>query len=343
MAVATVLRSAVQAGRASLPRAGSLSLRLLINAIALLTLVLLFSILSDRYLTPVNTVNVLRQISVVVTVGCFFTLLLVSGGIDLSIGGVLGLGGMVSVILINQGAPLPLAMGAAVGLGALVGAFNGLLVSVIGINTVIATLGTLYVTRGATQVLNGGSSLRPADPGYAFIGNGEIGPLPTMVVIMVTMLAIAVLVERRTAIGRYAVLVGSNPKGARLNGLPVRMTQLVLFVLTGASAGFAGVMVSSRFMAAQPGSGTGFEFDVLIATLLGGTSLLGGEGSVIGLLLGALIVGTATTGLNILGVPSFIQTVLLGLVLLAAVGFDAIVRARRGRPVRRALAVESAP
>jgi ribose transport system permease protein len=329
------VRSAGESTRGGLPRLGSTAFRLLINAIALVFLIALFAVLSDKFLSAANVANILSQISMVVTVGCFFTLLLISGGIDLSVGGVLGVSGMVSVLLVNQGTPLPLAFAAAVGLGTLIGAFNGFMVSIVGINTVIATLGTLYVTRGATQVLGGGVSIRPEDPGYAFIGSGDIGPVPTLVVIMVAVLVVALVLEQRTAIGRFAVLVGSNPRGARLNGLPVRTVQVTLFILTGAAAGLAGVMASSRFMAAQPGLGTGFEFDVLIATFLGGTSLLGGEGSIIGLLLGALIVGTATTGMNQLAIPSFVQTVLLGGVLIAAVGFDAVVRSRRGRPARR--------
>jgi ribose transport system permease protein len=320
---------------------GPAAMRLLVNAIALLALVALFTILSDKYLTAANVANVLNQISIVVIVGCFFTLLMVAGGIDLSIGGVLGVSGMVCVLLINAGLSTPLAILVAVLMGTLVGVFNGLLVAVLGINTVIATLGTLYVTRGATQVLGGGVSIRPEDPDFAFIGNGSLGPVPATVAIMAVVFIVALLLERRTAVGRYAVLVGSNARGARLNGVPVRRVHMLLFVLTGAAAGLAGVMASSRYMAAQPALGSGFEFDVLIATLLGGTSLLGGEGSVLGLLVGALIVGSVTTGLNMLGVPSFIQTVLLGIVLLAAVGFDALVRSRRGHLLRRRALAEA--
>ena len=331
----------VRSALTTLPRPGQATLRLLVNVIALLALVALVSSLSDKFLTPTNAANVLRQISTVVTVGCFFTLLMVSGGIDLSVGGVLAVSGIVSVTLVNLGAPLPVAFAAAVALGALVGLLNGLLVAVVGINTVIATLGTMYVTRGAALVLGGGKSVRPEDPGYAYIGNGLIGPVPVMVVTMVIVLVITVLLERRTLIGRFAVLVGSNARGARLSGLPVRTIQVTLFAMTGAAAGWAGVMVSSRFNTALPTVGTGFEFEVIIATLLGGTSLLGGEGSVLGLLLGALIVGTATTGMNILGIPSFIQTVLLGTVLITAVGLDAVIRGRRGRPARRAAVLET--
>lgn len=322
-------------------RLGPTAFRLAINAIALAAIVVLFSILSDKYLTAANVANVLNQIAIVVTVGCFFTLLMIAGGIDLSIGGVVGLAGMAAVLLINAGVPTPAAIAVAIGIGTLVGLFNGFMVAIVGINTVIATLGTMYVTRGATQVLGGGKSIRPDDPGYAFIGNGHIGPLPTPVVIMAIILLVALILERRTALGRYAVLVGSNARGARLNGIPNRRVLAVLFVLTGAAAGLAGVMASSRYMAAQPALGTGFEFDVLIATLLGGTSLLGGEGSIAGLLLGALIVGSVTTGLNMLGVPSFIQEVLLGAVLIAAVGFDAVARRQRARGPRRLGAKEA--
>lgn len=316
-------------------RSWAVGQRMLLNLVALAVLIGIFSLLSDKFLTPDDIANVLGKIAPVVTVGCFFTLLMVAGGIDLSVGGVLGISGMISVLLSNNGVPLPLAFAAAVTVGALVGSFNGLLVSVVGINTVIATLGTMYLTRGAALVLNNGKGIIANAPGFAWIGNDVIGPVPVLVVIMAVIVAIAVVLERRTAVGRYAMLVGSNPVGARLSGLPVRTVQVTLFVLTGAAAGLAGVMTASRFNNGLPHQGEGFEFDVLIATLLGGTSLLGGEGSVLGVMLGALIVGTVTTGMNITFVPSFIQTVLLGGVLILAVGFDAVARSRRNRSTRR--------
>lgn len=308
--------------------------RVLVNVVALAILVGVLSLLSDRFLTQDSVANVLYQISTVVTVGCFFTLLMVSGGIDLSVGGVLALSGLISVFLTNAGVPLPLAFAGAIALGGLVGIVNGLLVAIVGLNTVIATLGTMYLTRGTALVLTGGRAARPEDPGYAFIGNASIGPLPALVVLMLVVLVATLVIERRTVLGRYLVLVGSNPRGARMSGIPVRTTMVALFALTGASAGLAGVMVSSRLNTALPAVGTGFEFEVIIATLLGGTSLLGGEGSVLGLLTGALIVGCATSGMNILGIPAFVQTVALGCVLLAAVGLDAFLRSRRGHPVR---------
>lgn len=314
------------------------TVRVLVNVVALLFLVAVISALSDRFFTAANLANVLRQIATVVTVGAFFTLLMVAGGIDLSVGGVLALSGVVSVLLVNLGVPLPIAFLIAGALGALVGILNGFLVAVVGLNTVIATLGTMYVTRGTAQVLTGGQAVVARDPGYGYLGNAMIGPVPGLVLVMAVALAVAFLLERRTLLGRYAVLVGSNPRGARLSGIPTRTTQIVLFALTGAAAALAGVMVSSRLATAVPSVEADFAFAVIIATLLGGTSVLGGEGSIIGMLVGALIVGTASSGMNILGVPTFVQTVLLGFVLLGAVSLDALLRRRRGRPSQRALA-----
>jgi ribose transport system permease protein len=308
---------------------------MLANVLALLVLVALLTALNDRFLTGSNLANVMRQIATVVTVGGFFTLLMVAGGVDLSVGGVLALGGVVSVLLVNAGVPLPLAFLAAAGLGATFGAVNGVLVAVLGLNTVIATLGTMYVARGSAQVLTAGKAVVARDPGYSYLGNATIGPVPVLVLIMVIALALTMLLERRTIIGRFAVLVGSNPEAARLSGVPVQKTLITMFALTGAAAGWAGVMVSSRLATAVPGVEADFAFAVIIATLLGGTSLLGGEGSILGLLLGALIVGVATSGMNILGVPAFIQTVMIGVVLLAAVALDAVLRRRRARPSRR--------
>ena len=317
------------------PKPGADAARQLVNASVLLILVAVLTMLSDTFLAPSTIADVLRQVATVVTVGGFFTLLMVAGGIDLSVGAVVALSGIVSVSLVNAGVPVPIAFVAATAFGALVGSVNGFLVAILGVNSVIATLGTMYVTRGISLVSGEGRAIRAQDPEYAYLGNGSIGPVPLIVIVMVIALAIAIVLERRTLVGRYAVLVGSNIRGARLSGVPARSTLVALFVLTGAAAGWAGVMVSSRLGSAVSKVGVGFEFDVIIAALLGGTSLLGGEGSIVGLLLGALIVGTATSGMNILGVETFVQRVLLGVVLLAAVGLDAVVRARRNRPARR--------
>ncbi|MBA2518139.1 MAG: ABC transporter permease, partial [Chloroflexia bacterium] len=199
---------------------------------------------------------------------------------------------------------------------------------------VIATLGTMYVSRGCALLVTGGVPVYQVARGYEWVGTGYLGPVPVPVVIMAVAVAAFAIVERRTLLGKYAVAIGSNPEAAFLSGVPVRRTKITLYVLSGTMAGWGGVMVSSRLASGIPSAGLGFEFEVIVATVLGGTSLLGGEGTIIGMLLGALIVGTLNNGLNLLGVQSFWQTVALGTVLVLAVGLDAALRRGRlrGRP-----------
>lgn len=311
--------------------------RLVINLVALVAIIVVFSLLSPQFLTGANAANVLRQAATVMTAGAFFTLLMVAGGIDLSVGGVLALAGVVSVSLVNAGVPTPVAFGTAVLMGSAVGLLNGLAVSWLGVNTVIATLATLYLTRGAALVIAEGGVIRAENATYSYLGNaaldlgGLIPPIPVLILVTLVVLGVALTIERRTILGRYTILAGSNPRGARLSGIPVQATQIALFILTGAAAAWAGVMVSSRLGSAVSSVGIGFEFQVLTATLIGGTSLLGGQGSVMGLVVGALIVGSVTSGMNILGVQTFVQQVVLGLVLLGAVTFDSSVRMRGDR------------
>jgi ribose/xylose/arabinose/galactoside ABC-type transport system permease subunit len=317
------------------PRLGSGAKRQAFNLVGLAVLIAILSVLTPLFLTSENVINVLKQTATVATVGGFFTITMVAGGVDLSVSGVLVLSGAVSVLLVNAGVPIPIAFAAAVCLGLAVGIVNGLLVSVVRINTVIATLGTLYITTGLAQVWTNGKTIAPNNADYAYLGNGTLGPFPILVVVMLIALVVAMILERRGLIGRYAVLTGSNSAAARLSGIPTRSTLVTLFALTGAAAGWAGVMVSSQLGAADPFADAEFAFEVIIATLLGGTSILGGEGTVVGLLIGALIVSSALTGMNILGVPSFVQTVLTGVVLIAAVGLDAVSRRPRGLSLRR--------
>ena len=305
--------------------------KLLINLIALGILCVVLTLLNDRFLTQTNITNVLRQIAAVVTVGAAITLLMVSGGLDLSIGGVVALSGCTAALLSNQ-MPLPMAFVIGTALGGLVGLLNGFLVEIVGINSVIATLGTMYVSRGSALLVTGGVPVYQVPRGYEWIGAGYIGAIPVPVVVMIVTVIVFVLIERRTLLGKYAVAVGSNPQAAYLAGVPIRRTRMTLYILSGLAAGWGGVMISSRLASGIPNAGLGFEFEVIVATVLGGTSLLGGQGTVIGMVIGALIVGTLNNGLNLLGVQSFWQTVALGTVLVLAVGLDAALRREGGRP-----------
>lgn len=299
--------------------------KLAINLLALAVICLILSFATDRFLTIVNITNVLRQISAVAICGSAVTLLMVSGGLDLSVGAVVALSGVVAALLANQ-MPVPLAFAAGVGVGALVGLLNAVLVVGIGINSVIATLGTLYIARGSALLITNGVPVYQVPPGYSYLGTGTLVGVPLPIVVMVVVVIAFLILERRTLLGRYAVAVGSNEQAARLSGVPTLETRAILFILSGAAAGLAGIVISSRLNAGLSTAGVGFEFEVIVATVLGGTSLLGGQGTVIGLIVGALIVGVVANGMNLLGIPSFWQTVALGTVLVLAVGLDAALR-----------------
>jgi len=296
-----------------------------INLLALGIICLILSLLSPRFASPDNFWNVLRQISAVLIAGSAVTMLMVSGGLDLSVGGVLALSGVTAALLSDQ-MPLPLAFLVATLVGAAVGALNGFLAVVIGINAVIATLGTMYVSRGTALLISNGVPVYDVPDDFKWLGTAYLGPVPIPVVAAGICLLVFTVLERRTLLGRYAVAVGSNPTAAELSGVPLRRTRFILYTLSGAMAGLAGCVWASRINSGLSTVGVGFEFDVIVATLLGGTSLLGGQGTVLGMAIGALIVGVLNNGLNLLGVQSFWQTVALGTILVLAVGLDAILR-----------------
>jgi ribose/xylose/arabinose/galactoside ABC-type transport system permease subunit len=306
---------------------GLLGPRTVINVLILALIWVGLAILTPRFLTVKNLSNVLRQISPIIVVGSFVTLLMVSRAFDLSVGGVLALSASTAALLANEFGTA-VAVGGAMLLGGLVGVLNAGLVVGVGINALIATLATMYISRGSALLITGGIPIYQVPRDFTFIGQGYVGPVPVPVLIMVVVVVLMTVVERRTLLGQYSVATGSNPQAAHLAGVPTRATRTILFTLSGTAAGFAGAMTASRLGSGIPTAGVGFEFEVIVATVLGGTSLLGGEGTVIGMVLGALIVGSVNNGMNILGIQSFWQTVVLGVVLVIAVGLDSALRTR---------------
>lgn len=307
-----------------------------INLLILIALCLVISILSDRFYQPGNLANVLRQISIVAIVGAAVTLVMVAGGLDLSVGGILALAGVVSAMLAANDVPIPLAFLAGIGAGSLVGLLNGLLVVRLRINAVIATLGSLYIARGIANLLTDGVPVHDVPQGYSNLGAGFVGPVPVPVIVMAIVVIVFAIIGRFTTLGRHAIAIGSNREAARLSGIPVDRVRIVLYVLVGVTAGIGGVILSSRLNSGQPTAGAGFEFDVIVAAVLGGTSLAGGEGTVLKTLVGALIIGVLANGMNLLGVGIFWQTVVQGVVLIAAVAVDMALR--EGHPGRSLLA-----
>ena len=302
--------------------------KMLINLAALAFLMTILVIFQNRFFTVINITNVLRQISGVVIVSSAVTLLMVAGCLDLSVGGVVALSGVTGAML-SKVIPLPFAILIAILVGTVVGALNGFLFTKIKINAFIATLGTMYICQGAANLLTDGTAVILLPDAYSIPGSGYSLGVPNPVWIAIGVLLIYLVLEKRTLLGKYAVASGSNRQAAFLCGIPVDKVQMLLYILSGTMAGFQGVLLSSRLGVGLPTVGIGFEFQVIVATILGGTSLAGGEGSIIGMVVGAIIVGVLNNGLNLLNVSSFWQTVVLGVVLVLAVALDSSIRKQR--------------
>ena len=314
--------------------------KVLVNVVILVLLWVFLSITADNFLDVTNAKNILRQISIVAIVASAATLVMVGGGLDLSVGGTAAISGVAAALIATEGVPTEWAFVLGVLVGTGVGLVNGLLIVSLGLNPVIATLGTLYVSRGAANVLTDGLPIYDVPSDWSNLGTGFTLGLPTPAVILAVVVFLLWVVQRYTLLGKYTVAVGSNFEAARLAGIPVDRVRITLYVLSGAAAGIGGIVLSSILNSGQPTAGTGLEFDVIVAAILGGTSLTGGQGSVLGTLVGALIVGTVNNGLNLLGVQSFWQSIVQGLILVGAVGLDALVQRRRGRRYRIAVATQ---
>jgi ribose transport system permease protein len=301
--------------------------------IALVLMVLAMSLLSDRFLTPENSWNILRQISVNLCLSIGMTLIILSGGIDLSVGAILALSGAVAAGVLKNGIALPafdillqftvfgaVVAGVLVGLG--LGWFNGWMVTRFKLPPFVATLGMFSIARGLTMLWTGGFPISGLGAGFGFIGTGILLGVPMPVWISGVLVGVFVLVTRKTRFGRYLYAVGGNERAALLTGLRVNRIKLWVYALGGGLAGVAGLIVTARLDSAQPNAGLGYELDSIAAVVIGGTSLSGGRGSVLGTVLGCLIIGVLNNGLFLLNVSPFWQQVVKGFVILAAVAID---------------------
>lgn len=305
-------------------RAGAASWGQSLGLLAIyIVLLVVLSLQSPYFLSVNNLLNILVAVSVIGVIAVAMTAVIISGGIDLSVGSVAALTGVV-VAHLSHRLPIGAAVGAALLAGAFVGLLNGLAITRIGINPLIATLGTLSIARGLSFVFSGGLTQTISDEGFAFIGRGFVLGIPTQVLLTAALFALAAWVLRSTVAGRSLYAIGGNASAARHAGLPVRNMQLGVYIVSGLSAALGGVVLASQLGAAAPQAAAGIELSVIAAVILGGTSLSGGKGTVAGSLLGVLILGTLNNGLTLLNVSSYYQEVARGVVLLLAVGFDRI-------------------
>jgi ribose transport system permease protein len=282
-----------------------------------------FSFLSPYFLTVDNFVNITKTLPVVGIVAIGETLVLLSGGVDLSVGSVAALSGVVTGLLWEQaGVPIWIAALSGLGTAGLIGLINGLLVTRLNINPLISTLATFSAVRGLAFVLTNAQMNQLTHPQFQLIGRGDLLGVPIPFIIMLVLYGLFVFVLRKTPFGRDLYAIGGNSMASRLAGIPTRRYLLIVFILSGILAGVGGLVQASQLAAGAPQAATGMEFTVIAAVVLGGTSLAGGKGTLIGSLIGVFILRTLDNGLILTGVSSYYQEVARGAVLILAVGFD---------------------
>jgi ribose transport system permease protein len=290
--------------------------------LVLLILTALLILTTNTFLTLTNLDNLVRQVAVfaILSVGQLFVIL--TGGIDLSVGSVLGLSGGVTALLLANGVPIPITILVGLLVGLVVGLTNGLLVSRLSLPPFIATLGMLGVARGLVLLLTGARTIAPLPDSFTAIANGFFLGLPSLFWILVIVALIASFVLARTVFGRYVYAVGSNAESTRLSGVPVNLVLLAVYSISGILAGFAGILTSSRLGAGIPTAGTGYELQAIAGAVIGGASLSGAKGRTAGAVLGALIMGILANGGNLLAIDPFYQQIAIGLLIILAVYFD---------------------
>ena len=280
---------------------------------------------SESFLTRQNMFNVLRQISTNLYLACGMTMVIILGGIDLSVGSIIALSGCVAAACVSRHAmPIPAALLIGTLLGVVFGMLNGLIICKTTIPPFIVTLATMDIARGFAYVYTGGSPVRVVTKEWQFIGAGYIGIFPTPVVILVIILIVTALLMNNTKFGRHIYAVGGNVQAAHFSGISVEKVKFWVYSFSGLMAGIAGVVLASRMYSGQPTAGQGAEMDAIAAGVVGGTSMAGGAGKIGGTIIGALIIGFLNNGLNLLNVNSFWQYVVKGLVILLAVFVDFI-------------------
>jgi ribose transport system permease protein len=300
------------------------------SLVVLLLLVVALTILSRYFFSVSNFLNILLATSVIGVLAIGETFVISAAGIDLSIGSLLAFSGTVGAqTVIVLGLPWPAGILAALGAGTLAGFINGVLVARAGIPPFIVTLGMLGVARGAGLVLTGGQSVYGLPAPIVFLGQGRLLGIPVPVIVFAAVAVCAHICLARTPFGRHIQVIGDNEFAARAMGIAVDRLRIVLYALSGLLAGLAGLLFAARVNAADPTAGLNYELTAITATIIGGTNLFGGRGSVLGTIIGALIMGVLQNGLNLLAVQSFYQQMAIGAVLVAAVWLDQASRQRR--------------
>jgi ribose transport system permease protein len=292
------------------------------TAVGLMLLCLVLTIASPHFLTVSNLLNVAQQTSINAIIAAGMTFVIISAGIDLSVGSILAFTGVVLGSLITGGFPLPVCIVGALALGLICGFLNGALISFGRLPPFIATLGMMSVARGGALLYTQGRPISGFPDSFRFLATGEVFHIPMPVIIMGGIYAIAHFLLSHTKLGRYTYAIGGNEQAAHLSGVNVRLYKMLVYGISGLLSAMAAVILSARLNSAQPIAGIMYELDAIAATVIGGTSLMGGEGKILGTLIGALIMGVLRNGLNLLDVSSYVQQTIIGLVIITAVFLD---------------------
>ena len=297
----------------------------LTTVIALIILMAVITIINSNFLTANNLLNLLLQVTSNALIAFGMTFVILTGGIDLSVGSILALSSALTAGLLGSGMPVTLAILISLILGCILGMMNGLLISYGKLAPFIVTLATMTIFRGATLVYTNGNPITKGLSDtflFQFLGQGYIVVIPFPVIIMFIVFIVLYVLLHKTAFGKSVYAIGGNEKAAYISGVKLNKVKIIIYSISGMMASISGLIITSRLSSAQPTAGASYEMDAIAAVVLGGTSLSGGKGRILGTLIGALIIGVLNNGLNIIGVSAFWQQVVKGVVILIAVLID---------------------
>ncbi len=312
--------------------------------IFLIVLMLLFAIMEPRFLSSINLFNVMRQVSITGLIAIGMTFVILTGGIDLSVGSLLAFAGLVAAAIAKGGMQdrftvgegvagygWPLAAAGAILVGVAGGFIQGIAITRLKIPPFVVTLGGMSAFRGAALQFASGGPISGFDDNFTWWGQGKIGPVPTPVIIFLVAAVVAHIVLRHGRYGRKVYAVGGNPEAARLSGLNVDRIVLSVYLIVGFFAGLGAFVLAARLNSAEAVAGTGYELTVIASVVIGGTSLFGGSGTVFGTVIGSLLIGVLLNGLVLMNVSSYIQQIIIGVIIVLAVAFDTFAKSRRRR------------
>ncbi|GAB3894396.1 ABC transporter permease [Spirosoma agri] len=295
--------------------------------IAFVILCIVLSVITPKFLTVSNLMTIVTQVSINALLAFGVTFVIITGGIDLSIGSMVAVTGVAAALFAHpDDYPVLVSIGIGILSGLLFGAFNGFIITRSKVPPFIVTLGTMTIGRGLALILSKGRPVSNLSDSFNFIGGGQLLGVPTPIIILIIAFVLCSILLSKTVLGRYMYAVGGNEQAAEASGIRLNRIKMIVYTLCGGLAALAGILLTSRITTGQPNAGTGFELDAIAAAIIGGTSTSGGTGTITGTLIGALLIGVINNGLDLLNVTSYYQQVVMGVIIIGAVVLDSLSR-----------------